>query len=255
MNIYETWIVKSPIAHRGLFGEKIPENSLLAFKQAIKNKLPIELDVTALADGTPVIFHDEKLARMTGRDGFISSMSLADISDLKLQGTKEKIPTLAEALDVIDGKVPVLIEIKNFGKVGPLEKAVWKELIKYDGEYAVESFNPYTLEWFKNNAPKIKRGQLSCFFRNKDISGIRKFALKRMLLNKKISEPNFIVYDGADMPNKYLKKYYGVIPVLAYTIKSEGEELRLKGFCDNFLFDSYTPLSLRKTKEKDNDEE
>ena len=128
MNIYETWIVKSPIAHRGLFGEKIPENSLLAFKQAIKNKLPIELDVTALADGTPVIFHDEKLARMTGRDGFISSMSLADISDLKLQGTKEKIPTLAEALDVIDGKVPVLIEIKNFGKVGPLEKAVWKAL-------------------------------------------------------------------------------------------------------------------------------
>lgn len=255
MNIYETWIVKSPIAHRGLFGEKIPENSLLAFKQAIKNKLPIELDVTALADGTPVIFHDEKLARMTGRDGFISSMSLADISDLKLQGTKEKIPTLAEALDVIDGKVPVLIEIKNFGKVGPLEKAVWKELIKYDGEYAVESFNPYTLEWFKNNAPKIKRGQLSCFFRNKDISGVRKFALKRMLLNKKISEPNFIVYDGADMPNKYLKKYYGVIPVLAYTIKSEGEELRLKGFCDNFLFDSYTPLSLRKSKEKDNDEE
>ena len=255
MNIYETWIVKSPIAHRGLFGEKIPENSLLAFKQAIKNKLPIELDVTALADGTPVIFHDEKLARMTGRDGFISSMSLADISDLKLQGTKEKIPTLAEALDVIDGKVPVLIEIKNFGKVGPLEKAVWKELIKYDGEYAIESFNPYTLEWFKNNAPKIKRGQLSCFFRNKDISGVRKFALKRMLLNKKISEPNFIVYDGADMPNKYLKKYYGVIPVLAYTIKSEGEELRLKGFCDNFLFDSYTPLSLRKSKEKDNDEE
>lgn len=248
MNIYESWIVKSPIAHRGLFGDKVPENSLAAFKQAVKNKLPIEFDVTALADGTPVIFHDEKLARMTGRDGFISSLSLSDIADFKLQGTKEKIPTLAEALEVIDGKVPILIEIKNNGKVGPLEKAVWKELIKYDGEYAIESFNPYTLEWFKNNAPKIRRGQLSCFFRNKDITGVKRYALKRMLLNKNISEPNFIVYDGADMPNKYLKKYYGVIPVLAYTIRSEGEEMRLKGFCDNFLFDNYTPMVLRKDK-------
>lgn len=254
MNIYESWIVKTPIAHRGLFGEKVPENSLLAFKQAVKSKLPIELDVTALADGTPVIFHDEKLARMTGRDGFISSLSLSDIADFRLQGTKEKIPTLAEALEVIDGKVPVLIEIKNSGKVGPLEKAVWKELIKYDGDYAVESFNPYTLEWFKNNAPKVKRGQLACFFRNNEITGVKRYALKRMLLNKKISEPNFIVYDGADMPNKYLKKYYGVLPVLAYTIRSESEEIRLKGFCDNFLFDNYTPLSLRKDKEKKDEE-
>lgn len=253
MNIYESWIVKTPIAHRGVFGEKVPENSLAAFKQAVKAKLPIEFDVTALADGTPVIFHDEKMARMTGRDGFISSLSLSDISDFRLQGTKEKIPTLAEALEVIDGKVPILIEIKNTGKVGPLEKAVWKELIKYDGEYAIESFNPYTLEWFKTNAPKIKRGQLACFFRNRDITGVKRYALKRMLLNKNVSEPNFIVYDGADIPNKYLKKYYGVVPVLAYTIKSEGEEIRLKGFCDNFLFDSnsYTPLSLRKDKNKD----
>ena len=124
MNIYESWIVKTPIAHRGYFGEDIPENSLAAFKQAIKHKLPIELDVTALADGTPVVFHDEKLARMTGHDGFISNSSLADIANLKLQGTKEKIPTFAEVLELVDGKVPLMIEIKNFGKVGPLEKAV-----------------------------------------------------------------------------------------------------------------------------------
>jgi len=254
MNIYESWLVKTPIAHRGLFGDGVPENSLAAFKLAIKKKLPIELDVTALSDGTPVVFHDERLARMTGQDGFISSSTLADISKLKLQGTKEKIPTFAEVLEFVDGKVPLLIEIKNFGKVGPLEKAVWKELIKYDGEYVIESFNPYTLEWFKNNAPKIKRGQLACFFRDKEISGIKKFALKRMLLNKKVSEPNFVVYDSADMPNKYLKKYYGVIPVLTYTIKSEGEEIRLKGFCDNIIFDSYTPIALQK-KEKNEESE
>lgn len=256
MNIYESWIVKSPIIQRGLHGDKVPENSISAFKQAIKNKLPIKFEVSALADGTPVVFNDERLARMTGADGFISSLNISDIENFKLQGTKEKIPTLAEALDVIDGKVPLLIEIKNKGKVGMFEKNIWKELIKYDGEYAIASFNPETLEWFKNNAPKIKRGQFSSFFKNNDsLSALRKYALRKMVYNKKVSEPNFIIYNEADMPNKYLRKYYGVLPVLAYTIKTDGEELRLKGFCDNFIYDDYTPLSQRKNKEKISTEE
>ena len=138
MNIYDSWLVQQPIAHRGLFTDKIPENSLSAFKNAIKSKLPIELDVTILTDGTVVVFHDEKLARLTGKDGFISNCSYADIAKLTLSGTKEKIPTLKEALEVIDGKVPILIEIKNFGKVGAIEKAVWKALQGYRGEYAIQ---------------------------------------------------------------------------------------------------------------------
>lgn len=246
MNIYETWIVKQPIAHRGLFDEKIPENSLASFKNAIKNKVGIDLDVSCLADGTPVIFHDEKLARMTGKDGFISNCKYADIEKLTLSGTKEKIPTLEEALDVIDGKVPVFIEIKNYGKVGAFEKAVWKVLQNYRGDYAVISFNPYSLEWFKINAPKVKRGQIASFFEDKEIAGVRKFFLKRMSLNKKVSEPNFVIYAADNMPNKYLRKYYGVLPVLACAIKSKEEESRLAGFCDNFVFDSYMPKAFEK---------
>jgi len=246
MKLSESWIAMSPIAHRGLFNENIPENSLASFKNAIKNKCPIEFDVTCLADGTPVVFHDEKLARMTGKDGFITNTTLNEISKLNLNGTKEKIPTLAQALETINGKVPILIEIKNFGKVGVLEKAVWKALQNYSGEYAVESFNPYTLEWFKINAPKVKRGQLASFFKDKEITGIRRFSLKRMLLNKKVSEPNFIVYKSADMPNKYVKKYLGKIPVVAYTIRNIEEEKRISDYCDNIIFDSYIPTKLQK---------
>ena len=169
-----------------------------------------------------------------------------DIEKLTLCGTKERIPTLEEVLKVVDGKVPILITIKNFGKVGIVEKAIWKVLQNYSGEYAVESLNPYTLEWFKKNAPKVKRGQVSCFFKNKEITGVKTFSLKRMLLNKKISEPNFIVYNAEDMPNKYVKKYFGKLPVLVYTIKSLEEEDRLKDYCDNIVFDSYTPTKLSK---------
>ena len=246
MKINESWIGTSPIAHRGLYNEEIPENSLASFKNAIKHKCPIEIDITCLADGTPVVFHDEKLSRMTGKDGFITNSSLEEISKINLIGSKEKIPTLAQALETIDGKVPVLLEIKNFGKVGNLEKAIWKILQSYKGEYAIMSFNPYSLEWFKNNAPKVKRGQLASFFKNREIAGLRRFSLKRMRFNKKVSQPNFIVYRADDMPNKYVKKYYGVIPVIACSIKSEADEERLAGFCDNFVFDSYIPTKIKK---------
>ncbi|MBQ8425981.1 MAG: glycerophosphodiester phosphodiesterase [Clostridia bacterium] len=250
MNIYESWIVKSPIAHRGLFNAEIPENSLSAFKNSVEKGVAIELDVTALSDGTLVIFHDSKLARMTGKDGFISNCKYEDIKDLTLLKTNEKIPTLKEALETINGQVPVIIEIKNFGKVGSIEKEVLKELQGYKGEYVVSSYNPYTLEWFKNNAPQIKRGQVASFFTNKEITGIRRFNLKRMRLNKKISEPHFIIYSAEDMPNKYTKKYFGKIPVLSYTIKSEEEENRLKEYSDNFVFDSYMPKALVKEEKE-----
>lgn len=250
MNIFDSWIATSPIAHRGLFNEKYPENSLSAFKNAVKNKVPIELDVTSLADGTPVIFHDQKLARMTGKDGFISMLSYEDVSKLYLAGTKEKIPTLKEALSVIDGKVPILIEIKNYGKVGQMEKEIWKVLQGYSGEYMIESFNPYSLEWFKKNAPNIRRGQLASFFKDREITGVKRFMLKRMKLNKKVSEPNFIVYNLDDMPNRYVKKYFGVIPVLAYVVKSEEDEKKAKDIVNNIIFDSYVPSSLKdKIKE------
>lgn len=248
MNIFESWIATQPIAHRGLFADKIPENSLAAFKNAVKNKTPIELDVTILADGTLVVFHDEKLARMTGKDGYISSCTYQDIQKLTLAGTKEKIPTFEESLDVIDGKVPVLIEIKNYGNVGTIEKAVWKVLQNYRGEYAIQSFNPYTLEWFKENAPKVKRGQLASFFEDEKVTGLKKFLLKRMMLNKKVSEPHFINYDSKNMPNKYLKKYYGVLPIIAYVIRNDEQESRIKGFADNIIFDSYTPRAYRIDK-------
>ena len=250
MNIFESWVATTPIAHRGLFNDKYPENSLSAFKNAVKNKLPIELNVTCLADGTPVIFHDQKLARMTGKDGFISMLNYEDLSKLYLAGTKEKIPTLKEALATIDGKVPVLIEIKNYGKVGLIEKQIWKVLQGYSGEYMVESFNPYSLEWFKLNAPNIRRGQIASFFKNKEIVGAKRFALKHMLYNKKVSEPNFIVYNVEDMPNRFVKKYFGVIPVVVSVVNNEETERKAKEFSNNIIFDGFIPTAL-KDKIKD----
>ena len=227
-----------PIAHKGLHNAEYPELSLGSFKNAIDNGFAIELDVRALKDGTIVVFHDEKLGRMTGADGYIAQMNYNDIKDLKLGKSNEHIPTLEETLKFVDGRTPLLIEIKNMNKVG-FEKNVYNILSSYKGEFAVQSFNPYSMEWFKNNAPNIKRGQLSSFFKNEDIGFIKKYMLKRMLLNK-ISEPNFIAYQTENIPNRFIKKYSN-LPVLAWVVRDLEEYERIKPYVDNIIFENFIP--------------
>ncbi len=244
MNIHDTWICKTFIAHRGLHDDERPENSLAAFQNAIDKGYAIELDVREIADGTIVVFHDDTLGRMTGADGFINNYTYDDIKDLTLASSKEHIPTFEETLALINGQVPVLVEIKNYGKVG-FEKNVWKILSKYKGEYAVQSFNPYSLEWFKLNAPHVTRGQLACFFKSdntKDynVGFFKRFVLKRMLLNKRVSEPHFISYQVEDVPNRYVKKYKD-LPLLVWAVRNEETYNRVKKYVDNIIFDGFIP--------------
>ena len=128
MDLFKTWLVETPIAHRGLHDKNTPENSLSAFAKAVEKGYAIELDVQLLADGTIVVFHDDSLARMTGNDGYIKYLNKDDLKALKLKGSKETIPTFEEALKVIDGRVPVLIEIKNQYKVGKLEQETFRHI-------------------------------------------------------------------------------------------------------------------------------
>lgn len=238
MNIFDSWIAKTPIAHRGLHDKNTPELSLESFKKAIDAGYAIEIDVRSLADGTIVCFHDETLGRMTGHDGFIANCNFADIADLKLLKTNEHIPTLKEALKFIDGKAPVLIDIKNMCKID-FEKNIWKELKNYKGEYAVQSFNPKSLEWFKLNAPQVKRGQIASFLKTENIPYWERYALKRMMYNKKVSEPNFINYALSDMPNRFVKKYKKQgLPILTFCVKTEEDLAKARKVADNFVFEN-----------------
>jgi len=240
MNIFDSWICKQYIAHRGFYDENNPENSLPAFERAIENNFAIELDVRGLADGTVVVFRDSTLGRMTGADGFIANYTYEDIKPLTLLKTKEHIPTLEEALNFINGRTPVLIEIKNMGKVANIEQTVWNVLKKYKGEYAVQSFNPYSLEWFKINAPHVTRGQTASFYKGvKNVEFAKKFSLKRMLLNKKVSEPHFINYKVEDLPNRYVRKYKD-LPLLCWVVREDTFE-RAKKVADNMIFEGFNP--------------
>lgn len=240
MNLFNSWLVESPIAHRGLHDKATPENSISAFQKAIDAGYPIELDVQMLSDGTAVVFHDESLSRLTGNDGYIKFLTKGDLEMLHLNGTKETIPTFEEVLKFVNGRVPLLIEIKNKNKVGELEKTVIELLKNYKGEYAVQSFNPFVLKYFADHAPKIARGQLSGYMRGEKLPFFQKFALKRMLLNNKTSQPDFISYEAKSVPNRFVRKYKK-LPLLVWTVRNQAEYLRVVKYCDNVIFEGFEP--------------
>lgn len=240
MEIFNSWLVETPIAHRGLHDKDCPENSISAFQKAITEGYPIELDVQMIADGTVIIFHDESLSRLTDNDGYIKFLNKSDLDILRLKDSKEKIPTFEEVLKFVDGKVPLLIEIKNPSKVGELEKKVIELLKDYKGEYAIQSFNPYVLEYFYKHAPNVLRGQLAGYFKKEKLSFFKKYALKRMLLNKKISHPDFISYEARKIPNRFTRKYRK-LPLLAWTVRSQSEYIRVVKHCDNVIFENFEP--------------
>ncbi len=239
-NIFNSWIVNKYIAHRGLHTKEFAENSLSSFKNAIENNYAIELDVQQIKDGTVVVFHDDSLQRLTGQDGYLINIEKAtDLKNYKLNGTKDTIPTLKEVLKLVDGKAPLMIEIKNSSKVGVLEDALIAELKNYKGEFCIISFNPYVLSYIKQHAPKMLRGQLSASFKGEKLAFLKKFLLKRLALNR-VSEPHFISYEAAALPNRWVRKNKH-LPLLAWTIRSQEEYLKIAKFCDNIVFENFKP--------------
>ena len=235
------WLLTQPIAHRGLHDNESPENSLSAFLKAIEAGYAIEIDVHLSSDGELMVFHDENLKRMTGVDKSILKESKEFICSLTLLDTQEHIPSLDEVLDLIDSKVPLLIEIKNEGKVGELESALFKQLQSYPGEIAVQSFNPFSLGWFAKNAGHITRGQLSGRFENTTLPFYKKFLLGNLFLNG-ISKPHFIAYELQHLPTlavslgKLRKK-----PVLAWTVDTNKKVDTARSYADNIIFENIRP--------------
>jgi len=222
-----------------------PENSLAAIKAAISKAHPFEIDVMLSSDDEVIVFHDARLARMTGADGYTAGTALADLKKLRLGSSSETIPTLKEVLELVKGKVPVLIEIKarSSRNAGVLEQAVMNCLKGYNGEYAIQSYNPLTIEWLKKHYPEVKRGLISGYFKlpnEKEATGwLIRFVLKRMWMVKR-TKPHFICYDSTYIPNRHLRKTRK-LPLLAYGVKTQTRHNELLKYADNVIFEGYEP--------------
>lgn len=162
------------IAHRGYFDSEsgIPENSLASFQAAMEKGFAIELDIQLSSDGVAMVFHDADLERVCGVPGKIWEYTVAELKEMKLFGTEETIPTFEETLALINGKVPLLVEYKMDNVDTSVCAAGQALLDKYNGSYAIQCFDPRALLWYKQNAPKVARGQLAEeFWENEKYNG------------------------------------------------------------------------------------
>lgn len=219
------------IAHRGVHNDKdIPENSILAFKKAIENNYIIELDVHLLKDNQIIVMHDDDINRMTGKEGILKNLIYADLKEYSLSNTDEKIPTLQEVLSLVNGKVPIIIELKYDRKHGELERELVKVLDNYNGKFAVKSFNPWSIKWIKKNRPNYIRGLLIGYQYKKKWE---KFLVRTIGI--KISKPDFISCSYKYYNDKKMQKYRNKKVLLAWTIRDKTTFNTVKNKFDNLI--------------------
>lgn len=234
-------------SHRGLHDNTDinPENSLLSFQMAADKSFGIEFDVQVTKDRIPVVFHDDKLKRVCQANGQIPRLKFKDLEDLRLFNSEQYIPTLKETLELISGRVPLIIEIKSSSSDVSQLKYIAELLDAYKGPYVIESFNPAVLIWYKKNRPHIIRGQLSSYFKKKNHSLSRRFRdffLENLITNF-LTKPDFIAfnYRYKHMFSFRLCKMLYNPMTATYTIKSQKSlDNNLKDF-DLFIFDSFIP--------------
>ena len=231
-------------AHRGLHNEERAENSISAFAAAAEAGYGIELDVRLSSDGELVVFHDTTLERVTEGEGRVDSKSLSELRTLHLSGTADTVPTFSEVLSLIDGRVPLLVEIKEETTKCRVTEKTLELLADYKGEVVIESFNPTSLALAKERAPHLLRGMLSQkFWLEKKHRTPLYFLLQNLLLNV-ICRPDFISFNHRDYKSTALRitrSLFGA-PTVAWTVKSEAEaaEAKKHGF-DGVIFENFLP--------------
>ena len=229
-------------AHRGFHDNNtdVPENSKKAFALAVKNGYGIELDIQLTKDEKVVVFHDDNLKRMCGVDAKVNSMTYEELQQLYLLDSTEKIPLFSEVLQIIDGKIPLIMEIKMVdNKVRVCELAA-QELEKYKGIYCMESFHPLAVKWFKDHRPEVCRGQLSMNFGKEACKKESYLVLVQHLITNVLTRPDFIAYShqSANNLSRNLCRMFGATAV-AWTIRTEEELKRNKKKFDLFIFEGF----------------
>ena len=237
------WILKQPIAHRGLHNDSIPENSMPAFKAAIEAGYPIEIDVQLTKDKVPVVYHDDHLLRLTGLKKRVTRAKHEAVSRLKLAGTNEDVPTFREVLNLVNGRVPLLIEIKkNKGSRG-IERIVLDMLKSYKGKFAIQSFHPVAIRKIRKIDSSICCGLLSSKLEDMKLMFLQKAAVKNARLFF-IAKPDFVSFEINSFPNDRVKRFREELklPIIGWTIKTKEDIERALDNCDGIIFENLENL-------------
>ncbi len=236
---------EQPIAHRGIHDNKtVAENSMTAFRQAVDAGYGIELDVRFTKDHKMVVFHDDDLKRMCGVNKLVLNLTYEELCQYRLNIGGEKIPTMREVLELVNGKVPLVIEMKNEMSTNmALPIRLSEEMKNYPGVYSVESFNPLYVGKYRKLDKNVARGVLSSRFGKVKLKQKPLAIVLENLLMNFLAKPDFIAYQYTDCKkiSFRLNRLLGATTV-AWTIpqgKAIGE--RAKKSFDAFICDISDP--------------
>ena len=222
------WLAKVPYAHRGLHGTQNVENSRAAIRAAVEAGYGIEVDARLSLDGMAYVFHDAKLDRLTESSGELRRMAGNDLSQTKLKGSDETIPRLAEILEIVAGRVPILIEIKAEGPVAQTCVAVRHALAGYRGNAAVMSFSGDVVHWFSEHGEHITRG-LILSSKDKEQRRDRHFRTRA----------EFVAVDIRDLPSGFVRRLRSRrIPVLTWTVRDAAGQAVANDEADQIIFEA-----------------
>lgn len=232
-------------AHRGLHGESRAENSLSAFSAAVDAGFGIELDVRLSRDGEVVVCHDPDLLRVCGMDKKVAELTAEELAAVRLCQTAEGVPRFTEVLRLVDGRVPILVEIKEDTATDrDVTPATLKILESYHGPYLIESFNPLSLSRVGKARPDVFRGLLCAHFSLDPKYRTTTHRLLQWFLLNVAARPQFIAYNHENktfFPFRLFKFLFRV-PTFAWTVRSAEDEAVCRAFgFDTVIFENYIP--------------
>jgi len=242
------WLIAGPIAHRGLHDSSagVIENTPSAFAAAIDAGYAIETDLRAAACGTPMVFHDARLERLTHGAGALANHDCHTLGEIPFRDTAERMPTLDALLAQVAGRVPLFLEIKSdFSDQAAFAARIVADLRGYAGAVAVMSFDPRLVGAFRQLAPHIPRGLGVTRVRRCDLpqaSSLQRFALTHMLFVGE-ARPHFISceHSALRMPGPRLMRTLARRPAIAWTVRTTVEANRARRYADAIIFEGFTP--------------
>lgn len=214
------WLREWTYAHRGLHGGDLPENTLLAFAAAADAGLGVECDIQRSSDGAAMVFHDWELDRMTEERGNFGERTAEFLEALRYRGAEYGIARLVTLLELVAGRVPVLIEIKSRPRydIAVSCAAVAAGLAGYNGLHAVMSFDPRVSRWFAGHSPATVRGLVI----KETTDGPTPKAWQRHLALWH-ARPDFVAYDIRALPNRFAANVRARgFPLLTWTVTTAG---------------------------------
>jgi glycerophosphoryl diester phosphodiesterase len=245
----------APIAHRGLHDRAagVIENSRSAFEAAIAAGFAIECDVQLTRDGVPVIFHDDKLERLTGLTGYVRDISSDELLKTPLLGstTGDCPQTFGQLLEQIAGRVLLQAELKKqtAEKTTPLARIVADHASRYRGPIVFESFDPRLLLAVRQAGYRGKLGIITERYvdTGEDYEGLtqRDRVLLRHLLHWPLTRFDFLSVDkhALTLPAVRLFRALGK-PVTSWTIRSVEEAQAALQHADQIVFEGFAPQSV-----------